>query len=754
MSNKNIIWILALLLLASFAAASDYGVIGSYHGEYYTDKTRFNNIRGTDYASNSVTITSGSYIPLATDLDNDNTTEILVIDGNVIKVYHDNDLNSITDIAIGNATGYKTMITYDITGDGKKEIIVAGSTGGIMIINYTNGAHNNITTIKPYNHTTGEISLGCKGTNDCVAAYAQKIDVMRFGYMEILPFTSTGPGTAYKVTDGLENAYNLKCMPFDRHVYAANVDGAGDVEFVMSYAAYESTAGNTNEVILLYFDSNGNTVTNMNVINHALAYNSGVGDTFNDAGSNEACNTDASNYLPQHAFTSPLVMDVDGGGGNMDMIIGVMQGATSFKMHRYDVNGDKKRSYPTIFVPYGQILSNPVRASVFSNTNDRMDFCIMGYIENYNNVDLLCGSEKNYIEPLIYSDEFFLNITEGGEPLPFNVSRDYDNLNAIIHTGYAYAGDNRTEFITPYGVMYTNEGPLHIGSELYLIWEVPDIVAQSSIIPVDPERTGWNDLLMLSPTNLWYFDDEFENTGSHITYKKINPCLQGTWKLNTTLSVVLTVADPDGDDVSAQVILYYNDIYEQKSGWKPTAKSGSTFSFTFPVNATIATSKLRLMTNDTGNQNDPEILDYDISVAINGLENGDCVTEETTPLEIEDGGAGGGVTTTTTNPTDPNEDDNVFKRVMDNSIINSFGLGYTVIWLIITMVIVGAVWIQGSHLNPGISFGMALISAGLMLIIGIYLGFISVGLIITLTVLSMIGIGIWIAKHITGSGGG
>ena len=79
--------------------------------------------------------------PLVADLDNDGTNEIIVLEGNTIRLYHDKTLTIVDAFTSANNWSEPMMITADLDDDGELEIIVtSGADRYVEILGY-NGTH-------------------------------------------------------------------------------------------------------------------------------------------------------------------------------------------------------------------------------------------------------------------------------------------------------------------------------------------------------------------------------------------------------------------------------------------------------------------------------------------------------------------------------------------------------------------------------------------------------------------------------------
>ena len=598
--------ILLIVLLFLPIVFADYTQIGG-NRTYFNTGTGFFNAQLTDDCSSSDitcsarTISSPDFTPLVADLDADGTNEIIVVDGDNIRLYQTSSLTILNAILLLDTP--EALIIYDIDGDSMPEIIVYENQA-IEIVEYNGTSFYTQTnfSINPLSET--EAYVQCKGTNDCIAIGIDGTPAPDRVYATA--FNSTGLFTAETLITADAGTYFCMEGNVAPAVSVADTDNDGSIEYIFTMG--EITSFSNAKVSILWVGVNATTVIPEHETEMTI-----------EMPSSSDC-ADISDY------TSPLVFDIDGSPDNgLETVIGIMISADDFKMYSFNKEGGALDDYPEIANGEGTILSNVMRANVFTDTANE-DFCIMGYQGTaLRRLNLLCASEQT--GQIVETVEFVFD-----QPVTFNVTKGY---NAITHatqmSQVTTDGNNLDEFVNAYGVWGLDYVLIN---ELELLWQNPK--GDSAVIPVDVNKEGREDLLMLTSTNLWYIDDGFTNTGGVLSSYTINPCIDRTWKQNTSVTITATVTDADGDDVSARAMLYAGTANQQDSGWSSNFSSGTTFSFSFTANNTASNAWLEIYGRDVENPAENSSISVQFSVATSGAEFGDCITSESiTPIGDE-----------------------------------------------------------------------------------------------------------------------
>ncbi len=727
MKKLPIILILILTLVgASVTADNNYTRLGKTLNSEFSTGIGFFNTELTGETSRTKSINSLVNAPLIADLDNNGVNEIIVLDGSTFRIYNsDLQLQATYPINITQTGARYTYLIQDIDNDNFLEIIVirdreANEQANLEIIEF-NGTSIHQDIRLDLDQTTGialesEFMIACRTDNDCIIVLTPSRVTVGFPGLSAWGFNATNISTRHEVvTIGPGKA---ACAPKFRTMSVSDPDNDGEEEFTFTYIVAQS--GNDQvEIKTLGLQANLSPIIEM-------IGGKAIFDALSDTTSNK-CTDQLSSA--ETLFTSPLVFDADGVSSNgQEAIFAANTDADEFKMFSYESVGSTwvfLDDYPEVFQADGTILSNIMLFNSFTDTG-KVDFCVLGFEEADQQLDLLCASEQT--NEFIETNEFFFDTTGR-----FNVTSTYGSYSILSHstqhTTATIDGNNLDEVLSTYGIFELDYTGVN---HLDMIWESPQ--ANIAIISIDAEKVGREDLIGNTNTNLWYFDDGYTTSGAGIDSYSINPCIDNTWKINTSVENRLTVIDPDGDSVSARSILYFGDSDStviQDTGWAANSSSGTTFTFSHKANVTRGTSTLRMMAQDTSNPTEIEIIDITFSVGVNGAVFNDCTTD---------------VTGLSVNVTPSFSDDildannNILTRNL--RLVNSefnFGLTLEIIYWIITLLVIGgsffyAVDVGASAIQATIVTTM--LGVG-MVILGTLMGIISLGVILSMFVISI-----------------
>lgn len=764
----SILFLILLVFPLTFAAV-DYNETGNYDSYYQQGTGFFNDVQmqsSADYAMFTRAVT-GTKHPLVSDLDGDGVNEIIVLDDDTLRLYHvdvvDEQLDIVDAFAIAGDY-YSNILVYDIDGDSRREIIVASEAATnelIYILEYNGTTFGNQTNVNysSLGHDNGEILIKCRDTEMCMMAYIhdQTVGVNANATVSIATFNSSSVSNEDNMLAG--TASQQRCFPSVRSMAVADYDNDGNDEYIFSFPNYRHTAADAGEVYYIAYveqASNGflttdliitidDSVTNIDEVltggSGTICYNQL---NFDDGTSDQ---TTVGSIM-----TNPLVFDADGSSSNgLETIVGIMLDPDEFIMLSFESDGDKLDDYPEVFEADGKILSNVIRANVFPDSGDN-DFCVMGYDNHDEEIDLLCASEQTTDIP--ETREFKLSV-EG----MYNITRTHDKYSNLVHAAQHSTdttdGANLHEMICSYGVLQINWDDtyaIQLGANILsldLIFENPQ--TDAAVISIDAAKAvvsgGREDLIVLTSTNVWYIDDKFVNSPAYISEYYNNPCLDSTWRINTSIETRITPVDDDGDRVGARAILYYGDSNEQDSGWSANVSSGSTITFsTFELNKTIGVGTLRLMARDVENPDTHDIIDLSFSVGLNGVEFGDCTTEVELDTEEEEDEEDELEAILSTDATD-NFVINTLEEVQDLT-----GVGGTLFWYIMMILVAISIWFTpqaASH--PYTAFGFMIGVEALLLITGTITGVVPIGFLIAVIIICIVIFGLWIGKAATGA---
>jgi len=753
MTNKtffimSIILFMFIISVQGSTYSNNYLQAGGINGSFILDKGIFR-----AGISSSLTglagINSPKLMPLMADLDNDTVNELVVLDGATFKLFTGKTLvgvNSYTSPIISSSLAY--FILYDIDGDSLPEIIAADKAQ-IEIIKY-NGTHmyrhNNFSIETTPTIINGQTILGCRGVNDCVAITNQRA-TSTSKLLGTKIFSTHISNVSTLIDDGIKQF----CHPSIPFISNSDLNGDSSNEYVFSIT---QTTG-VFDILLKILSVDTNSSNQPYLLDYkSIPYDAGSMDTA--VGCSDVVYRSTINEL----FSEPIVAELNNVGGSKEVVIAMSTGTGTFRMKSYDNEFNLISNYPTSQVADGQIVSNIVLANVFEDDNENYkDFCVLGMdsdtAEPYTDtLDLLCGT----FNPLfslwgftINSDEFILEMTRSMK----NISSDSPRYNNMIHASPQGFSDGRVDLVSSFGLMDADFS----GRTLFTAISQSDLELQyinpkqdSAVVMLDLEDTGNSDLIVLDKDNLYYYNDGFINSGATITSITTNPCLGfEPIKINTSVQVFVTVGDNDGDTVQANASFYDGDASSADyRDWLPYQNSGLSFSFLFVANETKENAKLVVNARDSGMPLEVDSVTNYFNVRENGLEFGDSTCEIYASLIIDDSTGGVSGTTTTTLEGAANVDENVIKSFLETDILIGWGLGTDLLWLILMIAIAYFAWIQTSSAGHAASFGVIGLMELLMLILGVKLGFISVGILITIILLCGIIIAIWVGKILTG----
>ncbi len=633
---------LLFLFVPSVVAYQNYSVVGGDDYDFGTGVGWFNSALdntcgGVDISCSTKSIDNlfdqfAHYFPsLVADLDGDGISEIIMLDDSNIRLYHGSLLTIVDAVSVGGSPDAPFMLAYDIDDDGYVEIIFSDTKGGgaegTAIYEY-NGTlfyeQADLGSICPGNDYGATYAMQCKGAEECVQFCHEgwTTDGVSNYNAWAVGFNSTDDYDVALLVHYADNN-NFVCPPDVPVISVADYDNDGRDEYVYTMLHYSTTGANG--VWLFAVNSTDRNVSLELSAHYTDVYNTNAGAT-------------CSNELIGRYFTSPLVFDIDGSASNgLEVAIGMMISTDDYKIYTKSSDGTDLDDYPELSDGEGLLISNVMRANAFPDgESDRDDFCVMGYDAEgaapiAPRMILLCGSEQN-TEVGAESVQLDFQLNEPG--VSFNVTSGYPTM---VHMGQHSTvltdGTNLDEVVLSYGVFILDYSGVN---DLDLIFENPHGEATAQVVPVDVEGVGRNDLLVTTATNIWYIDDGFTNTPGRISYVYIDPCVDNTWKKNTSVEVRMIVTDDEGDSVNASAVLYWGTSFNQTGAWTSGAE-GTTFSFMFKANESVGAGTLRLMGADVENPAVIDIQDYTFSVGDVGIEWGQgCITEETFVEEEDD----------------------------------------------------------------------------------------------------------------------
>jgi len=728
-----------ILLITSISYASDtYTEIGYSDTSFLIEDLRLNDVDTLRYLRGLSGFNTSP--ALVGDLDGNGTNEIVVFDGETIRLYKDRNLQIVDSVNIqSKAQGnHKYNMIYDIDGDGYLEVLTLSKESRYLeIFEYNGTLFYNQTTIDlhPFisGSDAGQKMFTCKDTDDCFAVgskYDVRTAVGTTNYVYAISFNSQKRLDWHNITASAGMAYCFSSIPYIS-IADYNTDGRDD--YIFNFLTH---ATSTEMYLKAYTINHSDVNKNITINNEKLSkLDTTRVYSVNDMTPFESClDTGKPNY-----FTSPTVFDFDGSPSNgLEIIIGAMEDNDEFKIISYLSTGEELDDYPEIVDSDGRIISNVIRANVFDESGENDDVCVLGYEEIDQRLNLLCASEQMPgILGFGQSREFFLD-----DDIYYNVTDNAYSYAKMIHGVQAVVniqeGKDTTEILSPLGIFRID----YSEGDLTPIWNSPFI--DPIYIPVDPEKSGRMDIIGVTQTNLWYIDDGYTKSGARIDKVYVNPTVGPTWKVNTSVEVRVQASDPDLDPVSVRAILYYNTSNKQDSGWSANFSSGTYIPLgIFTANVTTNTGVLQILAKDTSNSNDLAQTTIPFSVGVAGIEYGDGYSEiiinATEPGEVN-------ITVGL------NESGNIITRSV-NYVATSSGLSSFLFWLVLMFCLGLTIFFTPMPLEglESHKLGVLMFFEIFMIVIGSILGIVPVVWIITLSVLSLLPVGIYIRKMMTGA---
>jgi hypothetical protein len=712
--------LISILTFPGVVAYTNYSAIGQK--DFDTGVGFFNQgLTSWDTALRS--LTEPEFLPLVGDLDGDGINEIVVIDSNNVRLYHGSALTIVDTFTLSDEGS--SALLFDIDGDGHPEIITTlKDLGTIEILEY-----NGTDFYKEYNVSTGLAAydkklLACDPDSRRCMAVGAWTDIVAYGfnYSQVGPaFTNGGGGT---VGEQLSN------IP-----YMAVVDllGDGNKEFIFTDNAISTGA----DKIYIYSYKFLNTAPNL---------------TINQQDSKYIATADlwGGPFTSEGGVSPPLCANLDHSIGNaLECAVAYPTAANSWKIAIFgsDLEVDSGDYFPSASTADGSILSNLVVGQFFDD--DDTSVCAVGYEPSATaEYHVLCASQTtgHLIDNRIYDGNMVF-----GERRYYGIKSI--DISPVIHSGQMesvlYNGKDFLEIISAAGVLRLDWDSCNVLGycDLWNIWMLPQ--QNASVVPVDAEKVGRNDLIAMTKGNIYYWDDGYTNQGPNLSYYYVNPCITSIWKVNTSVEVRSKYEDPDGDQVRAMASLYCHQTGEINSSWSALGPSGTTFSFSFVANRTAPSAQICLYGQDVYNHSTSSVLTF--SVGTSGVVLGDCTTAIIIAL------TGGGNVTNGTGALPSSVTSAQTHNVISNTFANldsqyNWGFGTNAMWLIFIILCVVAVFVFGATngIPAGVLISINLLIAGLLTILGAVLHVLSVGVIIVLTLFILAVVGIQIKNLIAG----
>lgn len=697
-------------------------------------------------------VSSPQGLALAQDVNDDGTLDIFVLEGSGLNAYNGNDLSSVDEYLIDRTTEEPSFFTLvDIDTDGKEEIIVPNarvSAGNAWYLNVTtlsfNGTNLNLVSALtcPQQNSAAHgnidgVKIACTSQHDCLVEVHGEDDSGSYGGAVNYYWTN---GTVCNAMPTLRLDYGAVgedrplCGNPTPHMAVADYDGDTVQEIISSYFGGSSLqAGDTGEAVYITIFGRNATGTGFDrelLIEHELG--ALIGDV---SGTNRGICSNTSNYI-----TNPLVYDMDEKPSNgLETSVGILVDGSpiEFKVLTFKSNGDLLDDFPESSQVAGSHLGG-LAAIKAKGTSHTMACAVIINAEG-EDFGLLCGSTEVAPNHRIYLID----------NLGYNLSNNESVSHSMIHAGN-FIGDGRDELITSYGIMSIEpDGLLLYGDDLSLTYPFINTVP-AAVIEDDFKTPNRDDFIAMSENILWYIDDGYSNAHcgdsgiNCVSDIHIDPCPEQTWLQNTTVEILLTLDDPDGDDVAARVRMYHNETHVQDSGWTGNFTDGSQVSFGFTANVTTPISSIVINARDTDNPLSEWEYEKTFSVsATSGIVRGQCAANY--DFEV--------VNTNITTPT-------ATQSTTNNAVTNSLtslsslsGLSFALLWIIAIIAGIYEIWIHSSSHGMG-TFGVVILYTVGMITLGTMAGALPFGFIIVMVLIAVLLIIMVMRRAFFGSGGG
>lgn len=772
----KIISILFMLLVLSISvfANQDYNMTGNENNQFLTGIGDFNINRNPleDVNVYAQGLTASRQTPLVSDLDGDGTNEIIVFDDDTVVLFQNKELDVVASFGVGSPDRISNIITYDIDGDGYREIIFVEEEAELLYILQWNGTdlinESTFNTIPSYagSSTSGEIVIACRDTNQCMMAYASDIvsgfaGFPKYPSLYATKFNSSSISQSNTLLENLASGFSVHCMPTIRTMQVADYDQDGTNEYVFSALEVDNTFSADEELKIFFINvlDNGTVIKEMQVDETAV-------DSFLSASTKYSCDNSAGantdGLLAGYFLSSPLVFDFKASSSGLETGIAFSVDENEYIMQLIESDGDTHLGdrFPQITEAEGVLISNVFLANAFTDSGTA-DLCVAGFNDDDVELQILCGSKRTAEIP--ETAKFQRTLDEG-----FNVSRTYATWNTITHAGQhssaqtteTGATSDLSEIINTYGVNTFDwdgavcEATGNCGLNRIFL----NGGADSVLLSVDVEKFGSEDLLAMTDTNLFYFDDKQSNEPATITSVTYNPCIvDSTVKVNTTLQVTVVVTDQNpavigADDVIINVTTYKNDVINENEQNAVGVASGSSQQFTFTLNATGNNKILEILGRDTVNIDEIDSQEQRFNVNNIGVEFGDstCTTDYVAIAEEEAEPTVGG---------DLNETSNVGTQtlgLMTGTGLGGFGnsiliMGFVAFLFIFSPKVFGK---EIEKLEAKLLMLALILVEALLLLFFTAIGTIPVGVTISLVVIAITPIALWVRSFITGLNSG
>lgn len=774
MIKRVLILMIAMLLVipAVFAAGTNrYPNTGGINQDYVNDgRGEFLLVNGEfDFDQFAKNLDNSRTTPIIDDFDNNGVSELIIIDDDKVRAYQNKELDIVSAVDFGEIpASTSNLLSFDIDGDGFNEIIFLGvGVGGpsntrddIIILNFTQA--DGLQIQNRFNLSTQvdpQSMIACRAPNECLALVTSKSDVDTFNPFTLFytgyTFDSTGITigiagfTIFSETQASSNPIAF-CNPRDQKIVVDDYDGDGNDEYIFSMGKKE---GSPTDVEYRVFWLDNTTVEQIAVQAESVS---------------ELAVECGGLTGVTNSFTSPISEEMFIGEPKREACIGAQSSNDDFRIFCFSgSDASKVDEFPeefTLLEADGTIVSNVVFGNFIPDTGTE-DVCVMGFDSTEDRYELLCGSDGRSF-PQLFSHAI---LEFPFSSLGFNISTDTLEQHHLIH-GVQFSNEQQdlndvNEILTTYGIFELDfSGVDNVLERIFNIGTTRGVN-----LAVDLEQFGQDDIISMTPTNIFYFDDKGSNNPAQLIDITYNPCIVNTLvKLNTTLQVTVEARDTNTfalgfDDLNFSVFAYSGNPNQQDrfAGNIPTSQVDGTaiviFSPLFDLNQTGSGNILRVEVFDSENPTEVDSNEQIFSVGVTGLEFGDGTCTQTIIIigEEEEDEAALAAALEAAIP-DDRVDNGVTTGII--TLSNLLGLGGTTIWLIIMVALSIGVWgavmqtnREGIPMIPGsAALGLIAILNVLMIIIGARLGILSAGLVVIISVIAVVIIAVFLGRFLTG----
>lgn len=737
MNNRFILFTIFFLFSISLA----YGVVTEYPVVGYANYVQGDSLftEGFDdaaYVGKGITLPSGT--PILCDIDGDTISDIIIKSNNVIVIYQGESLTYLGGKAYASAnSSISNIVCQDIDSSGENNIIFYDNgehsikgfhyNGTEIVWTFNHSAVDNISNSNP----TAQLHsmLGCDGSYclvgiDQIASPVfdtQKWDFLSFDVNSIIE--RYDPGTSDVWNACSPSVLSVPVIDSDR-------DGIKEYHFGGYYSDPTGGQGDGFWIRTLSINSSGSITPE-----HYVTYGDehGMFDEFTTTDAWECGLGTVKNFLASPVTVADINLVPSDG---YELIMAVVTDSGNEEYHIYTINPitfNVIDHYPNTYTPNAVRVSNVFIANIFGDT-DTVDFCAMG-IDSSGIVDVTCGS------PLTgsYLADSIIYHMQGTYYLPQS-SQLYSLMAHSVNSEI----DAASEVLTTFGILDFNSvtTTCQLTNLCQGTYDFHNIKGEAASLSVDAGNVGYDDMILLTNTTLWYIDDERSNFNckeqSCLTRIKICPPEGSSWKQNTTVEFIINTSEIDGNNVFFNISLYYGRTYQVNSSNRNVSANTITSEYFTVVNLT----NYDLWHIEVWESNEPdEVFAYSGSFSVSniGAEYGDgCSVITFDPIiDADDDGV-----------TDDDDGDAITNTI--ETFTQSSGLPKSIIWLGIMIIVALTIIIPVA--NQGQPMLAVLITAFIefiLLIVGTILGYLPIAYLISLIVIGILLIGFGVSKIIT-----